>query len=85
MRLIGFLWRITPPVLLGLQTTTLNILMFFERIEHDTGLLYKITFCYSYGRCFFLLSNFFLLSDFLVAGDYELSQSTSHLLRVPVF
>ena len=48
--------------------------MCFDRIEHATGLLHKIFYC------FFL----FFLSHFLAVEDDELSQSTNHLLSVPL-
>ena len=52
--------------------------MSFDRIAQTTGLLHKIKFYYVYGKMLLLLSHF------LVEEDYELYQSTSHCLSVPL-
>ena len=58
------------------QTMALDILNFFDGIEHTTGLFQKIQFYIVYGKMFFSLIYF------LVIKDYEFPKSTSHILSV---
>ena len=52
--------------------------MYFNGIEHTTGLFQKIKFFVVYGRYFFLLIHF------VVEEDYQLPKITSHVLSVPL-